>query len=504
MAVTLKANPDPIATAVRLDRRTEHQRSRRGTNTETLVDHGSYLLSDAVAALSHALDISEGHETQHGLRTAVIGMRIGRELGLGSDSRHDLFYTLLLKDLGASSNASQIYHLFGSDDQRLKRALRSVDLGDINEGAWFMLSQLPGSVPLTKRLRYVMELGLGRFHAGHTLTRNRAERGAQFALDMGMGVPVADAIRAVGERHDGRGHPYGLSGEAIPLLARIVALAQSVELAYTDGGPEAAQREARRDAGERFDPDVVAAFLTLARNDRVTYDLEGDAVWRSLTEVAPGEQPATVGDERFDRVAEVMARVIDAKSPWTYKHSSRVKDIALGIAFELPGVEADPERVRALVRGALLHDIGTLGLSNGVLDKPGNLANGEVESLRLHTRYSEHILSWIRPFQETVQFAAGHHERVDGRGYHGAVPAKLLDLDVRVLAVADQFEALTSSRPHRDAFSADEALGILAADAGHGVDEAALAALERFLTTPAATAILAPRRFDAEQLVILG
>lgn len=502
--MTLKSNPDPVATAVRLDRRLERQRARTGATIDARGDSGVYLLSDAVAALSHALDISEGHGPQHGLRTAVIGMRIGHQLGLDATTSHDLYYALLLKDLGASSNASQIFHLFGADDRRLKRALRSVDLGDINEGSWFMLSQLRGSVPLIKRLRYVMEMGLGRFHAGHTLTRNRAERGAQLALDMGMGTTVADAIRATGERHDGRGHPFGLSGAAIPLLARITALAQVVEPAYAEGGPEAAKQVATQGRGERFDPEVVDALLTLANNDRLWYDLEGDSVWRSLTEVAPNEHPALVDDECFDRVAEVMARVIDAKSPWTYKHSSRVKDIALGIAFELPGVEADVERVRALVRGALLHDIGTLGVSNGVLDKPTNLVNSELETVQRHTAYSEHILSWVRPFQEAVPFAAGHHERVDGRGYHGAVPAKLLDLDVRVLAVADQFEALTSSRPHRDAFSPEDALGILAADAGFGVDEAALAALERFLTTSAAAPLMAPRRFDVEQLVIIG
>lgn len=502
--MTLKPNPDPVTPAGRLDRRFERHRTRLGSSQEVLADHGSYLLSDAVAALSHALDISEGHEPQHGLRTAVIGMRIGNELGLASDLRQDLYYTLLLKDLGASSNASQVYHLFGTDDWRLKRALRSVDLGDINEGAWFMLSQLPASVPLTKRLRYALELGLGRFHAGHTLMRNRAERGAQFALDLGMGVPVADAIRAVGERYDGRGHPFGLSGDGVPLLARIAAVALAIELAFTAEGQEAAQRVAVQGRGERFDPDVVDAVLKLWRTDRVCYDLDSDTVWRSLTEVAPVELPTSVADERFDRVAEVMARVIDAKSPWTYKHSTRVKDIALGVAFELPGVEADPERFRALTRGALLHDIGKLGLSNGLLDKPGHLVTGEVESVQLHTVYSEHILSWIRPFQEALPFAAGHHERIDGRGYHSAVPAALLDQDVRVLAVADQFEALTSSRPHRDAFSAEDALGILAADAGLGVDEAALAALERFLSTPAASTILAPRRFDVEQLVIIG
>ena len=463
---------------------------------------GRHLVSDAVAALSHALDISEGHSTQHGLRSTVIGLRLAHELGLDGPARRDLYYTLLLKDLGSSINASQIYHLFGADDHRLKRALRSVDLGDVNEGARFMLGQLRGSVPLTKRLRYVMELGLGRFHAGHTLVRNRAERGAQLALDMGMGVPVAEGIRAAAERYDGRGHPFGLTGTAIPLLARITAFAQALELAYTDGGPDNADQVAVHGSGERFDPDLVAAYEKARDADRMWFDLDGDLVWRSLTDVAPTEQPGTA--DEFDRIADVMARVIDAKSPWTYKHSTRVKDIALGILMELPGYTADEDRVRTLALGALLHDIGTLGLSNSVLDKPGNLANSEVEALRMHTAYSEHILSWVRPFQDALPFAAGHHERLDGRGYHGAVPATLLDLDVRVLAVADQFEALTSSRPHRDAYSAEKALAILAADAGDGIDEAALAALERYLSTTAADAILAPRRFDAEQLVILG
>ena len=500
--MTLKANPEPVPPATRLDRRLERLWLRTTTAPEPSVAQGAHLVSDAVAALSHAFDISEGHTPQHGLRTAVIGSRLALELGLDATSRRDLYYTLLLKDIGSSINASQIYHLFGADDHRLKSALRSVDLADVNEGARFMLGQLRGSVPLSKRLRYVMELGLGRFHAGHTLVRNRAERGAQLALDMGMGVPVAEGIRAAAERFDGRGHPFGLSGTSIPLNARITALAQAVEFAYTAAGPSSADDVASRGSGERFDPELVEAYQRLAGTDRVWFDLDADLVWRSLTEVAPNEQPGTV--EAFDRIADVVARVVDAKSPWTYKHSSRVKDIAQGIAMELPGFERDGDRLRNLARGALLHDIGTLGLSNSVLDKPGNLATAEVESLRMHTAYSEHILSWVRPFQDALPFAAGHHERLDGRGYHGAVPASLLDLDVRVLTVADQFEALTSSRPHRDAYPAEKALAILSSDAGDGIDEAAFAALERYLSTTAADAILAPRRFDAEQLVIIG
>jgi HD-GYP domain-containing protein (c-di-GMP phosphodiesterase class II) len=194
--------------------------------------------------------------------------------------------------------------------------------------------------------------------------------------------------------------------------------------------------------------------------------------------------------DRLDRVAEAFARVIDAKSPWTYRHSERVRRFALGAASQL-GAGPEPAWLERLSRAALLHDIGKLGVSNLVLDKPGALTDEELAAIRRHPAYGEHILSRVQPFRDLAPLAGGHHERMDGRGYHRGVPAASVAFDVRLLAVADQFEALTADRPYREGLSPEAALALLRKDAGSGVDPVALAALERFLATPEATELVA-------------
>ncbi len=465
--------------------------------------HGT-TLGDTLAALSHALDVSEGHEREHALRTAVVGLRIGRRLGLPEPQLADLYHALLLKDLGASANSAQLYHLFGRDDARLRRALRRVDLERLREGSALVFNQLVGAVKGPWRLKYLLDLGLGRFDLVATLARTHSERGARLASEMGLGHGVAAAIASASERFDGSGAPAGLAGEAIPLAGRIVALAQAAAQAFAEGGRDAAVELARRHAGTWFDPEAAAALEHPLVSGDLDEALRHDRVWHELTSAAPREETLAVDDERLGRVAEVFGRVVDAKSAWTVRHSSRVRQLALGMFDELetPGDALD--RRRALARGASLHDIGTLGVSNAVLEKGGALDEVELEVVRRHTAYGEHILSWADAFAEAVPLAAGHHERPDGRGYHGAVPAGLLPFDVRLLAVADQFEALTAPRPHREAFSAEEALSILASEAGKGVDAAALAALERYLGTSAAALVLDPERFDPEEMLFIA
>lgn len=461
-------------------------------------------LGDTLAALSHALDVSEGHEREHALRTAVIGLRIGRRLGLPERQLADLHHALLLKDLGASANSARLYHLFGRDDARLRRALRRIDLERLREGSTLVFNQLVGAVKGPWRLKYLLDLGLGRFDLVAHLARTHAERGARLAAEMGLGDGVAAAIASASERYDGSGAPAGAAGEAIPLAGRIVALAQAAAQSFGDGGRSAAVELARRYAGSWFDPDVAAAFEEPLVSGDLDETLRHDRVWHELASVAPREEPVDIDDELFGRVAEVFGHVVDAKSAWTVRHSSRVRVVALGMFDQLVAPGDAPERRRALARGASLHDIGTLGVSNAVLEKGSSLDEVELEVVRRHTAYGEHILSWADAFAETVPLAAGHHERPDGRGYHGAVPAGLLPFDVRLLAVADQFEALTAARPHREAFSAEEALSILASEAGAGVDAEALAALERYLATPAAAEMLDPRRFDPEEMLVIA
>lgn len=461
-------------------------------------------LGDTFAALSHALDVSEGHEHEHALRSAVIGLRIGLRLGLPERQMVDLYYALLLKDLGASANSAKLYHLFGRDDARLRRALRRIDMERLREGSTVVFSQLIGAVKGPWRLKYLLDLGLGRFDLVAHLARTHAERGAKLATEMGLCPAVAAAISSASEHWDGSGAPNGTAGESIPLLGRVVALAQAAAQRFAEADTLAAVELAKKHSGSWFDPDVVAAFADPLVSGDLDEVLRHDRVWHELASLAPREEPLRVDDERFTKVAEVFGRVIDAKSAWTMRHSTRVIKVALGMfdQVEVPGDST--ARRRALTRGAALHDIGTLGLSNAVLDKDGALDQVEVEIVRRHTAYGEHILSWAEAFTEAVPLAAGHHERPDGRGYHGAVPSNVLPFDVRLLAVADQFEALTSPRPHREAFSAEEALSILAAEAGTGVDAAALAALERFLTTPEAAELLTADRFDPEEMLVIA
>jgi HD-GYP domain-containing protein (c-di-GMP phosphodiesterase class II) len=444
-------------------------------------------LSDVVAALTYALDITEGQPEGHALRSCVIGMAVGERLGLDAESRSDLYYALLLKDLGCSSNSARLAATFGADDRRVKRAYKLVDLDRPREGLGFVIGNAGTAAPPLQRLRHVVDVSLGRGGGHRALTEIRCERGADIARELGFSSATSEAIRALDEHWDGRGHPYGVEGEAIPRLGRILCLAQTVEVFAQAHGPKVAEEVARRRAGRWFDPAVVAAFEAAARAPGFWERLSPEGLEARVRALEPVERVVHADGERLDRVASAFARVIDAKSPWTYRHSERVRAFALGIAEEL---ELAPKRRAELSRAALLHDLGKLGVPNLILDKPGRLSEDEFAIIRRHPADSQRILERVGPFRGFAEAAGAHHERMDGRGYHRARRAGDLPLEARILATADPFEALTASRPYREGMPAERALGLLRRDEGAGVDRACLAALEAFLATPAGAELL--------------
>jgi putative nucleotidyltransferase with HDIG domain len=150
--------------------------------------------------------------------------------------------------------------------------------------------------------------------------------------------------------------------------------------------------------------------------------------------------------------------VIDAKSPFTYRHSERVAEIAVS-AGEALGLT--PLALRDLRRAALLHDIGKLGVSNRTLDKPGRLTVEELAVVRRHPEWTEEILGRVSRFDELAAVAAAHHERLDGSGYHRGVRGRALGRGARILAVADVFEAMTAERPYRAALPVEQALELM-------------------------------------------
>ncbi|HEY4319953.1 MAG TPA: HD domain-containing phosphohydrolase [Gemmatimonadales bacterium] len=422
-------------------------------------------LSEVVSALSYALDITEGQPMGHAVRTGLIGMQIASVLGLSSSQCSALYYALLLKDLGCSSNAARVSSLFGADDRLLKHAFKLTNWRATSDSARYAFKySLPGRGRIAKAWHMLM-LGVKEQGFGREITQTRCERGADIATMLKLPLGSAEAIRTLDEHWDGGGLPYGHRGDAIPLLGRIAGLAQTVEVFQSAFDVATAYEMARARRGRWFDPAIVDALATFEFDEAFWGTLRGAGTLASVRALEPEDQVILCDDTQLDVVAEAFARVIDAKSPYTSRHSQNVAVIAVN-AGRAVGLEVDA--LRTLQRASLLHDIGKLGVSNAILDKPNALDPNEWESMRQHTRYTLEILKRVSRFRQFAGTAAAHHERLDGSGYHLGLHGDQLGTVARLLAVADVTEALSADRPYRAGMPRDEAIPILRNLVGRG------------------------------------
>jgi putative nucleotidyltransferase with HDIG domain len=431
-------------------------------------------LSEVLSGLSHALDITEGQPRGHAERSCLIGMQLVAALGLDDATSSSVFYALLLKDAGCSSNAAKVAALFGADDAVVKSSRRLTDTSSPSQTIQHLLrTAAPGRSLLAKAQHVGAVLRFGSAGA-RSLVTLRCERGAAVVRAIGLGEVSARAILDVDEHWDGRGYPAGIAREEISLAGRVLCLAQTAEVFWRRGGPSAACAIARERRGTWFDPELVDALLPLEHDE---------AFWRSLANphvaaLEPPDRVLVADDERLDRVAGAFASVVDAKSPYTARHSEAVADIAVDLATVL---ELRPEDRSTMRRAALLHDIGKLGVSNRILDKPGPLTEAEWDVVRRHPRWSLEILTRVTAFGELARIAGTHHERLDGSGYPSALTGEELDLPSRILAVADVAEALSADRPYRQALSPHEVIHTMRGEAGRTLHADACAALEHVL-----------------------
>jgi HD-GYP domain-containing protein (c-di-GMP phosphodiesterase class II) len=432
-------------------------------------------LSEVLSALSHALDITEGQPRGHAERTCLIGMRLGEQIGLDEGQRSALFYALLLKDAGCSSNSAKVAALYGNSDAAVKRDRKLTDHLRPRQSLRHLLrNTAPGASPLTKA-RHIRALAASGSDGARELTALRCERGADVARKVGMDEATAEAIGALDEHWDGRGYPAGVAGDAIPLLGRVLCLAQTAEVFWQLGGPAAALDVARARRGSWFDPALVDALCAVDDDFWLSLEQPRVADWE------PADRVETVDQERLDRVAEAFATVVDAKSPYTGRHSEGVANIAVGLAYLLG---LDDRTRRDLYRAGLLHDIGKLGVSNRILDKRGPLDEDEWREVRRHPLTSLQILRRVGVLRNVARLSGLHHERLDGSGYYLGFDGTQLDLPARVLAVADVAEALSGHRPYRNALEPDEVLAIMAREAGTTLDAEAFEALVELMTRP--------------------
>lgn len=441
-------------------------------------DRETFRFSEVLSALSYALDIVEGQPEGHVVRSCYIGMTIGERIGLSEDLRSALFYALLLKDAGCSSNSFRTTALFDADDFGAKRAFKTVDWSRLPNAILYAARNVSPEGSVWAKTRRFFSISKALPDVGRQLIQIRCERGAEITRLMGFSEETAGAIRNLDEHWDGAGHPDGLKGDEIPLLARICGLAQTAEVFYSAHGPERAEQVVKSRRKRWFDPDLVDVFLAETRAGHIWENLRGD-ITGAISWMEPEDRSLLATPERLDLAALAFAQIIDAKSPFTFQHSEGVADVAVAISEHMG---FGPEELRDQRRAGLLHDIGKLGISNSILDKGSSLTDEEFARIKAHPRLSYEILSRVPPFDNIVERAANHHEKLDGSGYPRGLTGENLDLPSRILTVADIYDALAQDRPYRNALPKERVMEIFDDESGTKLCPESVAALKELVS----------------------
>ncbi len=434
-------------------------------------------LAELLGALSHALDLTEGQPKGHCARCCWIGFHMGKALGMRDQELSDLYYTLLLKDLGCSSNAARVCELYLTDDRSFKQDVRLMD-GSLPQVLRFVVKNTGPNSSFAERFRAIVNILRNGGDIAQELFEARCHRGAEIAAKMRFSKRVCEAIQYLDEHWDGSGRPEHRSGRDIPLPSQIALLSQVVDVFHTANGREAAIQEIRNRSGTWFQPDLVELFMSLSDSDEFWDALPSEDLKAHILKLEPVQEIRFVDEFYLDEIATAFAQVIDSKSPFTRGHSERVAVFTDLIAEEL-GYSF--EQRRWLKRAALLHDIGKLAVSNTILDKPAKLTDEEFAVIKMHPVHSAEILSAVSVFADLSEIAFSHHERIDGKGYPRGLKDHQISPETRIVTVADVFDALTADRPYRKAMPASQALAIMTKDLGTAFDPECFAALQRAL-----------------------
>jgi HD-GYP domain-containing protein (c-di-GMP phosphodiesterase class II) len=460
-------------------------------------------LAELVAMISLGTDLGMGQSMEHVMRQSVIALRLAERLGLDEETRAVVYYVGLLGWVGCHVDAYEQAKWFG-DDRALKADYRRVDMAGATARGAFVIRHAGAGRGVAERARLGLRFAAEGRRVASTMIENHCVATRELAAALGLGTDVREALYLTFARWDGRGVPAEAAGERIPLPARLVTLADVVEIYHRSDGVDAAVAVARERRGTQFDP--ALADLVCAEAGALLDGLDAATTWQAVIDAEPG-LAVVLSDAELESALEAIADFTDLKSPWTIGHSRGVADLA-GAAASACGL---PGAVATLVRRAgLVHDLGRLGVSNAIWDKPGALTAAEHERVRLHPYLTERMLASSSALAPLGAIAVQHHERLDGSGYPRGLTGDALTPSGRVLAAADAYRAMTEPRPHRPALPPEEAAaevraGVRAArfdgDAADAVLRAAGHAVKRRRDWPAG---LTSREVEVLKLLVRG
>ena len=424
-------------------------------------------LAELVAALSLGVDLGFGQPMEHVLRESMIALRLADRIGLDETERSTVYYTGLLVNVGCHSDAHEQAKWFG-DDIALKSGKYEHDFRSLRAAAATMSLIGSGNPPL-HRFRVGLEFAIsGRREVDGMIARHAAIA-RSLAERLGLPASVQEAVGASYEQWDGKGWPVGLAGDRIPVASRLTQFAEFIEVAHRLGGNDAALVLAEKRSGLQFDPALSAALS--ADPDGILGGLDSAHTWDAVIDAEPALRVTLRGDA-FDGALRAVADFVDLKSPYTLGHARAVAELAAASAEQLG---EDSELLR---RAGLVHDLGRLGVSNAIWDKPGPLGAGERERVRLHPYLTERMLYQSEALAPLAEIAVQHRERLDGSGYPKGLSGAAITRPARILGAVDAYQSMREARPYRPALSAEEAAAELQADVRAGkLDAEAVAAV---------------------------
>jgi HD-GYP domain-containing protein (c-di-GMP phosphodiesterase class II) len=366
-------------------------------------------LIDVVTAFSSSIDMICPQLSDHNKRVAYIAYSIAVEMGMDKKERSDILIAGLLHDCGAIK-----------DDEKLQAA--QYDFGSTDEKndhgyiGWKLLHEV-------KELENASEII--KFH--HIYWN---EHDSSFS-----------------------------NGESIPSGSYIVHLADRIDVLINRNEEILKQRTSivskiSSDSGKMFMPDAVEAFLTLSEREYFWFDLMSGFLSQSLSQ-AMSSINIIVNEGKLLTIAQAFNKLIDYRSRFTAAHSIGVAACASMLSSKMNFSRSD---IRMMTIAGLLHDLGKLAIPLSILEKRGPLNRDEFNIIKKHPYYTYRILDKIPQLEKIKQFAALHHERMDGKGYPFGIRGEELSLGSRIMAISDVYTALTEERPYRHALSPANAI----------------------------------------------
>ncbi len=359
-----------------------------------------------IEGLSYALDVSEKSYFSHSKHVAYLALLIGKELDLTVDEQKDLYFVGLLHDIGAED-------AYSMDTHNASAVARHCIVG----------------MEMMKEIHFKSEL--------------------------------AECIHYHHEHYDGTG-PFKKSGDEIPLFSQIICLANAFDLLF--GKTQIFDFEVMErilnwiDKTKRFyDPKIVEVFIKIVKKENILLDYfnhEFNSIISDKIDVASTEY----GFESIKFFATVLSKIIDNRSPFTYRHSIGIAELASKVTTAL-GYDEDTREKMYIA--ALLHDVGKLVVPNEIIDKAGKLEDNERFEINKHTYCTRWILKQIDGFKEITEYASNHHEKLNGKGYPLQLKGdEIGELD-RVMAICDIYQALTEERPYRQTMPIEKVWSII-------------------------------------------